>query len=255
MVFTDSSRKNIGVMPGRTIIVGDVHGCRRELELLLERLAFRTGDRLVFVGDLVSRGPDSLGVIAIARQTGAHVVRGNHEAKLLSWLRAKPEKRKDVAISKHHALIAERMSEADWAVVVQSTLWLDLPEHELRVVHAGVVPGLPIEKQEEKNLLHMRCLTGKGEASDEKWGNAPLWGSRYEGPPHVVFGHNALSDVQIHRWATGLDTGCVYGGSLTALVLHAGEAMPRGAAVRELLHHQKALAVHFEPGKLPVAKP
>jgi len=241
-------------MTGRTIVVGDVHGCRAELDALLDRLAFGLGDRLVFVGDLVSRGPDSLGVIALARSTGAHVVRGNHEAKLLAWLRAKPEKRRDLPISKHHAQIAERMTEADWSVVVQSTLWFDLPEHDLRVVHAGVVPGVPIERQEEKNLLHMRCLTPKGEASEEKWGAAPLWGVRYEGSPHVVFGHNALSVVQLHPWATGIDTGCVYGGALTALVLHEGERMPRGAAVRELLHQQRAFAVHFDPGKLPVAK-
>jgi hypothetical protein len=241
-------------MIGRTIVVGDVHGCRAELDALLDRLAFALGDRLVFVGDLVSRGPDSLGVLAIARRTGAHVVRGNHEAKLLAWLRAKPERRRDLPISKHHAQIAERMTESDWSVVAQSSLWLDLPEHDLRVVHAGVVPGVPIDRQDEKNLLHMRCLTARGEASDEKWGDAPLWGARYEGPPHVVFGHNALTDVQLHPWATGLDTGCVYGGTLTALVLHAGERMPRGARVRELLHQQRAFAVHFEPGKIPVAK-
>jgi predicted phosphodiesterase len=64
---------------GRTIIVGDVHGCRRELELLLERIDFRAGDRLVFVGDLIARGPDTLGVLDVARTTGAIVVRGNHE--------------------------------------------------------------------------------------------------------------------------------------------------------------------------------
>src|SRR5271154_6373727 len=70
---------------GRTIIVGDVHGCRAELEKLLERVAFATGDRLVFVGDLVARGPDSLGVLDVARQTGAVIVRGNHEEKLVNW--------------------------------------------------------------------------------------------------------------------------------------------------------------------------
>ena len=69
----------------RTVIVGDVHGCRRELEQLLERIRFSNGDRLVFVGDLVARGPDSLGVLDIVRRTGALVVRGNHEQKLLDW--------------------------------------------------------------------------------------------------------------------------------------------------------------------------
>ena len=73
----------------RTIIVGDVHGCRGELEGLLDRLVFASGDRLVFVGDLVARGPDSLGVLDVVRRTGAIVVRGNHEQKLLDWRRAR----------------------------------------------------------------------------------------------------------------------------------------------------------------------
>src|SRR5690242_6578364 len=69
----------------RTVIVGDVHGCASELAALLDAVAFSSGDRLVFVGDLVARGPDSLGVLDIARRTGAIVVRGNHEQKLLDW--------------------------------------------------------------------------------------------------------------------------------------------------------------------------
>lgn len=239
---------------GRTILLGDVHGCIAELELLLERLAFSGGDRLVFVGDLVARGPNSAAVVALARRTGARVVRGNHEAKLLSWKNCKADKRSDLPLSKHHTQVAQSLTEDDWRLLAQSPVWLDLPEHGVRVVHAGVVPGVPIEKQAEKNLLHMRCLTPKGEASDEKWGAAPLWGAHYEGPPHIVFGHNALATVQLHPWATGIDTGCVYGGSLTALVLHEGEKMPRGPAVRELLHQQTALARHFEPGKLALTK-
>src|SRR5215472_14519065 len=70
---------------GRTLIVGDVHGCARELEALLSRLAFTDGDRLIFVGDLVARGPDALGVLSVVRRTKAVFVRGNHEDKLLRW--------------------------------------------------------------------------------------------------------------------------------------------------------------------------
>ena len=72
----------------RTVIVGDVHGCSAELETLLERIAFADGDRLVMVGDLVARGPDSSGVLAIVRSAKGRSALGNHEAKLLSWRRA-----------------------------------------------------------------------------------------------------------------------------------------------------------------------
>src|SRR5438105_1258025 len=74
---------------GRTIIVGDVHGCRAELERLLDRVRFGGGDCLVFVGDIVARGPDSLGVLDVVRRTGAVLVRGNHEEKLVAWRRSR----------------------------------------------------------------------------------------------------------------------------------------------------------------------
>ena len=62
----------------RTIIVGDVHGCAGELESLLDAVQFSWGDRLVFGGDLIARGPVSVGVLDMARKTGAIVVGGNH---------------------------------------------------------------------------------------------------------------------------------------------------------------------------------
>ena len=68
---------------GRAIIIGDVHGCRRELVALLERLAIGEEDQVCFVGDVVARGPDSLGVMTVIRDISGQSVVGNHEAKLL----------------------------------------------------------------------------------------------------------------------------------------------------------------------------
>src|SRR5258708_33332683 len=69
----------------RTIVVGDVHGCSGELETLLEQVMLGPGDRLIMVGDLVARGPDSRGVLATVRAAAGRSVLGNHEAKILSW--------------------------------------------------------------------------------------------------------------------------------------------------------------------------
>src|SRR5678815_2150325 len=111
------------------------------------------------------------------------------------------------------------MRDVDWTLLETSPLWVDLPEHEVRVIHAGLVPGTKIEAQDPDHLLHLRQV-------DTKSKGRVLWGSVYNGPPHVVFGHNALEGLQLHPSATGLDTGCVYGRSLTALVLDAGEKVP-----------------------------
>ncbi|MDQ2645633.1 MAG: metallophosphoesterase, partial [Myxococcota bacterium] len=67
-----------------TILIGDVHGCAAELSELLERLGPRQGDQVVFVGDLVARGPDSPGVLRLIRELGGRAVRGNHEERLLA---------------------------------------------------------------------------------------------------------------------------------------------------------------------------
>jgi hypothetical protein len=224
---------------GRTIIVGDVHGCRDELEALLDAARFTEGsDHLVLVGDLVAKGPDSPGVLRLARQLGAGVTRGNHEEKLLSGRRGEGR------LGPDHVRVAEQLSDEDWAQLEAMPLWIDLPEHDARVVHAGVVPGRPVERVPPAALIRMRTLDARGEWSDDR-SAGPLWGAAYTGPPHVVFGHDARGLLQLHPWATGLDTACVYGGHLTGLALAEGEPVPRGEAVRKRLLQVPARKRYF----------
>ena len=239
----------------RTVIVGDVHGCRDELVALLDRIGFTTGDRLVFVGDLIARGPDSLGVLDVARQTGAIVVRGNHEAKLIEWREAKREAAAEpVALGKMHLAIAESLREVDWTLLETAPLSYDLPEHGIRVVHAGVLPGIAFDEQEPETLMRIRTVEaawvkGRTRAKLRTIGRGTVripWGRLYVGPPHIVFGHNALGGLQVHPAATGLDTGCVYGGRLTAMVLGREERVPRVRAERmRVLVDQPAARVYF----------
>jgi diadenosine tetraphosphatase ApaH/serine/threonine PP2A family protein phosphatase len=203
----------------RTILVGDIHGCRDELDRLLDHVGFVRGDRLVSVGDVIVRGPDPCGVLDILRTASARAVRGNHEDRVL---RALDRAGEPVGEMQRATLKALRGRDITWLRALP--LWLDLPEHDVRVVHAGVVPGLPMERQDPRALMYMRCLGPSGEPIERR-GEA-LWGKAYEGPTHIVFGHNALSEPQIHAVATGLDTGCVYGGALTAMVLRDGERPP-----------------------------
>lgn len=211
----------------RTILVGDVHGCADELDALLERVAVAPADRLVFVGDLVVRGPYPQRVLATLRALGASAVRGNHEDRLL---RLRSRGLSD-ALPTELARTAELFDEDDWRFLAALPLWLALPENGLVVVHAGLVPGVAIEAQEPRHLLHLRCIDAHGRPSERRDDGTP-WGALYVGPPHVVFGHNALPEAQIHPWATGIDTGCVYGRALTALVLDQGEPVPAAAAAR-----------------------
>ena len=212
----------------RFIVVGDVHGCNVELDALLDRLA---------VGDLVAKGPNSRLVLRTAREIGASIALGNHEERMLEARAARQEGRPLPKLDATHASLLEELSDEEWALLASLPRWVDL-DAKLRVVHAGIVPGIPMAAQDPHHLTHLRSISESGEPS-MKWG--PPWGALYQGPPHLVFGHNARKDPQLHPDATGLDTGCVYGGALTALVV------PKGSLPPGPLERRDALAV--EPAR------
>lgn len=237
---------------GRAIIVGDVHGCSAELRTLLDRLAFVKGeDTLVFVGDLVARGPDSLGVLDVVRETGGIVVRGNHEDRLLSWKRAMDARaRGEFALppdlGRLHNEIARTLRPEDWALLESTPVTHHLAPNKTLVVHAGLVPGIPLEQQDPAMMMRIRSVGTRGEARDH--GGATPWGARYVGPPHVVFGHAASLEAQVHPFATGIDTGCVYGGYLTAMVLRDDETPPPVAERMSVLVSVPARRRYFDGG-------
>lgn len=208
----------------RSIWIGDVHGCVRELGELLERIGPSADDRVVFVGDLVARGPDTPGVLRMVRQVRGLCVLGNHEHRLVLARQAFLDKSKGPRLGPSHAALVHQLTEEDWAHLASLPLSLEFPDHNVRVVHAGVVPGVALDQQQAWTLLHVRSLTKKGAPSDRY--SSVSWAADYDEDPHIVFGHNAQAGLQVHPCATGLDTGCVYGGALTALVLEEGQTPP-----------------------------
>ena len=192
----------------RTIVVGDVHGCLWELERLLKKVGFEKGDRLVMVGDLVAKGPDSQGVLELLREREALAVLGNHDAHLLRYRRGEEMKR-------HHEKVAGTLKKADWRWLEERPLYLRFEELGIAVVHGGLMPGVRLKKQKREHLLNLRSIDEDGGPSSRVDGGEP-WGRHWKGPEKVLFGHDALRGLQRWRYATGLDTGCVYGRRLTA---------------------------------------
>jgi hypothetical protein len=229
-------------MGRRTIIFGDVHGCSRELGDLLGLLGPTSEDQLFFVGDLIARGPDSRGVLGIVREVRGKTVLGNHEARLLDVRRARLRDEHEPLAARYEALFRE-LGDADWSMIDSMPLFVDLPEHDARIVHAGVVPGKPFREQDAWTLTNIRSIAPDGSASSES--GAESWGATYRGKPHIVFGHDARRRLQIYPWATGIDTGCVYGGSLTALVLPHGETVPFPEQRRDLLVSVRAREAYY----------
>ncbi|MCA9657929.1 MAG: serine/threonine protein phosphatase [Myxococcales bacterium] len=199
-----------------TLVIGDVHGCVDELDALLHRHA---GERdVVFVGDLVAKGPDSRGVVARARKLEALAVRGNHEAHVLRAREAMEKGEPTPQLRPQHREVVDTLEDDDWAYLAALPDWLELPAFDVLVVHAGLVPGVAPAVQSPNDLINMRSIRPDGSASKRIEDGVP-WASVWPGPQHVLFGHDAVRGLQRHPFATGLDTGCVYGKALTAMLL------------------------------------
>ncbi len=229
----------------RTIIVGDVHGCREEFAELLQKLDYVPGhDDLVSVGDLLDRGPDPVGAVALAMEQKARLVCGNHEEKALRWLRHESKKLVDPKYKNPmHAPPPERqaqwrgLSEAQVAYLKNAPHMLALEGHESPwlAVHAGFEPGVPLEKQKSDCVTRVRYVDDKGEmvgykknSLDQPEGTV-YWTEKWKGPQNVVYGHAvhsvidprhdvcSVQDRVVHMF--GIDTGCCFGGRLTAMIL------------------------------------
>jgi serine/threonine protein phosphatase 1 len=185
-----------------------VHGCASELETLLKTAEVTKEDDLIIVGDLICKGPDSRSVMQWAMSTpNLRCVLGNHEARLLGrWIAGDvldPSTSDDDTTRQLSDCFEESMNFIkSWPLAAEDDGFL--------VVHAGIDPRIPtLAQQLRHDLLNIRTLEG----TDIPWYEA------YTEERLIVFGHWARRDPIIRPNAIGLDSGCVYGGALTALIL------------------------------------
>jgi predicted phosphodiesterase len=217
--------RSVATPPGaRLIFVGDIHGCYDELTELLTRVAPAAGDVVVSVGDIVTKGPAAAKCLDLWRERGYLAVKGNNEIKVLD--RAKPLLRFFVREN------ADVLRRKDLLRYIESwPLVLDFPNAEVTAVHGGFLPQMEITAEEVEKardlVSHLRWIRRR----NGDWKPVPrqkrkkddvLWAEKWKGNRFVVYGHTPLREPKFDKRALGLDTGCVYGGSLTAGVLDAG---------------------------------
>lgn len=208
-------------------IIGDIHGCRSELETLLARLGYVDGHHpegrtAVFVGDLVDRGPDSPGVLrrvmGMVAAGDALCVPGNHENKLGRWLRGRKVQQTHGLAETIEQLEREpeefRARVAEFIDGLVSHYVLD--EGRLVVCHAG----LP-EKYHGRTSGRVRshALYGDTTGETDEFG-LPVrypWAEEYRGRATVVYGHTPVPTTSWINNTICLDTGAVFGGKMTAL--------------------------------------
>lgn len=195
----------------KTILIGDIHACSREFSALLDLVAPGRSDRLILLGDLVNKGPDPTGVVRMVRSLEAICLRGNHENDHLFWQAGEVRPRRESVRTR------KLMPDEDYAayLAMAAVMPLAYETAELIAVHGAVVPGLPLAEQPAS------LLTGD-ESPDPSWKD-----SIDLGRPLIV-GHKRyrkdFSKPCIEKGKFyGIDTGCVYGGTLTALEWPSGK--------------------------------
>lgn len=219
---------------GRRVFVGDIQGCREELERLLDEVRFDpAADELHPVGDLANRGPDSLGTLRLLRELDAGGVLGNHDLHLLKIAEGLREaggrdtiepvleaEDRDALL----AWLARRPFVRAWDDVVcvhaaVHPLWRD-PVAEL----AGLDPRVPDERTDF--VTGARYCDAEGRRPDADWPppEPPYvpwyvhWMTRRGERRTVVFGHWARAGLVRAERVRGLDTGCVWGNELTGWI-------------------------------------
>jgi protein phosphatase len=242
-----STNETASVAPGRLDrrslsgpfdIIGDIHGCASELEALLGVLGYEVlwsgdgartvsvrppEDRIaVFVGDFVDRGPrspDALRIVMSMVAAGAALaVPGNHDVKLVRWLdgrNVKPAHGLDRTIAQL-GTESEAFRAAVRAFVVSLPPYVWLADGKLAVAHAGIKEEM---LGHDTGKIRSFCLYGETSGETDEFG-LPIryhWAAEYSGRTGVVYGHTPVPDAD---WVNGticIDTGCCFGGKLTAM--------------------------------------
>lgn len=202
-------------MESRTIVVGDIHGCYDELIDLLDQVNFGANDRLVSVGDLVTKGPKNREVLELFMSDARFsAVMGNHDLALRRRWHGEDVELKPSQKETHKELKADKDRFTPFLNSLPFTI--DLGTH--LVVHAGLRPNVELHSQTTGDLTRLRTL-GPDRESEE----GTPWYHVYDGEKIALFGHWPAPAPRRGKKAIGLDTGCVYGHQLTAYIIETGE--------------------------------
>jgi serine/threonine protein phosphatase 1 len=209
-------------MSAKIFAVGDIHGCAHELNLLLDKLPLRADSTLVFLGDYIDRGPDSRGVIEkileLREQLNVITLMGNHEEMLLEFLSNPSSSLAGFFVfNGGSATLASYVTQGNHYEIPADhlnffkTLKLYHQQDQYLFVHAGL-PEKPVAQ-----------IDGELDSPTLLWIRQPFLSSSFNWGRKVIHGHTPRQQVEIKENRINLDTGCVYGGYLSAMELNSGQ--------------------------------
>jgi protein phosphatase len=217
-------------------VIGDIHGCLEEFKQLTEKLGYNwskdnipvhpDGRKLIFVGDLTDRGPQSLKVIEIVyelvNKNLGHYTPGNHCNKLYRYFIGRNVQVKhglETTVAEYEALDASNqkdLKEKFCALVEHAPLYLQLDKGKLIVAHAGIREDY-IGRTDKKVKTFVLFGDITGETHPDGRPVRRDWAQHYKGNPIIVYGHTPVKEPRFCNRTVNIDTGCVFGGSLSAI--------------------------------------
>ena len=206
---------------GTDYFVGDIHGCYEQLMEALEKITFNPDvDRLISVGDLVNRGPDSVKCLNLLKETWFHAVFGNHEDMMIKSFRHEWSTYNYVQNGGKwffHLPYEEQeqlvlLADAKMTLVIEVETDIGI----IGVIHANA----PDDWQKYHRLNNDEDFFDDNLVEDTIWGRRRIYGGqdgRVNGIDYVIVGHTPVKDVTVLDNIVYIDTGAVYDGSLTIL--------------------------------------
>jgi bis(5'-nucleosyl)-tetraphosphatase (symmetrical) len=212
-------------MGRRVIVYGDIHGCLREFEKLRSKIKPKKGDIEISTGDFINKGFHSLKMIRYMENEDILSVMGNNEEKILNaYKKYKKDGKKAIEkLRKDEKLLIKELSKRDYHFLKSLPYFIKIKN--LTVVHGGIPLGLKLnrhlDKEEKRSLTLLRFYNKNLQPIPYRdvENRYKFWSELYDGREgFVVFGHHPFKKPKIDKYSIGIDTGCVYGGKLSAVV-------------------------------------
>jgi len=229
----------------RHIFIGDVHGCIQELDMLLEKISLKETDILVFIGDLIDKGPDSSAVVKrffeLKSTFQVKLILGNHEEKFLRYLKHIENgtgKEKEMKGTEEFPDLIKNLQPDEINALKDAYYSLHFPEIGFTALHGGLVGYIKFNfpadyhytRHNPKEFKGLDLITktrylspeGKFVGLGEEKAEDKFWADAYEGKyGNIVFGHQPFMHDRVKEFpfAVGIDSACVFGGRLTAMII------------------------------------